>query len=289
MSGSGPAGPAYGKSETVKVDVREMGFRRSYRVHLPEGSAGDGKLPLLVMLHGAFETSKSMERLTGFSDLSDREKFIVVYPNGIGLFGFLQHWNAGHCCGKAQKDSVDDVAFLETVIDDVSSRFPVDPNRIYMAGHSNGGMLACLYAAEKPGRLAGLAMVSGTIGSRDLKKGPWQQIPRPAYGLPVLVIHGFNDKTIPYSGGPSSNHKSREFISVADTMAFWQSVNQCGEAAREPFCSSRRVSVRQWRPGAHRLVLHTVHDWAHDWPGPRLQPGEENSRALVDYDAAEAI
>ncbi|MBS0012966.1 MAG: hypothetical protein KFF46_03255, partial [Desulfobacterales bacterium] len=84
MSGSVSQRLAAGKSETIKVDVREMGFRRSYRVHMPAGSAGDGKLPLLVMLHGAFETAKTMERLTGFSDLADRENFIVVYPNGIG-------------------------------------------------------------------------------------------------------------------------------------------------------------------------------------------------------------
>lgn len=289
MSGSGPVRLAAGKSETIKVDVREMGFRRSYRVHLPAGLAGHGKLPLLVMLHGAFETAKTMERLTGFSDLADRENFIVVYPNGIGLFGFLQHWNAGHCCGKAQKDGVDDVAFLETVIDDVSSRYPVDPNRIYMAGHSNGGMLACLYAAEKPGRLAGLAVVSGAIGSREVEKGVWQQIARPSFGLPVLVIHGFNDQTIPYSGGPSRNHKSREFMSVANTVDFWKSVNQCrGEAGKHSLCNER-VLVEQWVTGDHGLVLHTIYDWAHDWPGTRVPPGDKNSRALENYDAADAI
>lgn len=289
MSGSAPHRLAAGKSETIKVDIREMGFRRSYRVHRPAGSAGNGKLPLLVMLHGAFETAKSMERLTGFSDLADRENFIVVYPNGIGLFGFLQHWNAGHCCGKAQKDGIDDVAFLETVLNDVCSRFPVDPNRIYMAGHSNGGMLACLYAGEKPGRLAGLAVVSGTIGSREVKKGVWQQIARPSFGLPVLIIHGYNDQTVPYSGGPSRNHKSREFVSVADSMAFWKSVNQCrGEAGKHSLCSGR-VFVQQWMTGTHRLVLHTIYDWAHDWPGPRVPAEDKNSRALENYDAADAI
>jgi len=39
---------------------------------------------------------------TGWSDLADREGFVVLYPEGIGLLGYLQHWNAGHCCGRAR-------------------------------------------------------------------------------------------------------------------------------------------------------------------------------------------
>lgn len=289
MSGVAPVRFASGKSETIKIDVREMGFRRSYRVHLPAGFVGYERLPLLIMLHGAFETAKSMERLTGFSELADRENFIVVYPNGIGLFGFLQHWNAGHCCGKAQKDGIDDIAFLEKVLDDVLLRFPVDQNRIYIAGHSNGGMLACMYAAEKPGRLAGLAMVSGTIGSREMKKGAWKQIVQPLSGLPVLIIHGFYDETIPYFGGPPRNHRNREFISVADTIEFWKSVNHCRGEAEKSTENNGRISVKEWNAGTHPIVFHTIHDWAHNWPGPGTRPESGKSSVLGNYDAAAVI
>jgi len=289
LSASGPVSVAPGKSETIKTHIREMGFRRSYRVHMPSEVGQQRRLPLLVMLHGAFETAKSMERLTGFSDLADKERFIVVYPNGIGLFGFLQHWNAGHCCGKAQNDGIDDTAFLETVLDDVFSRFPVDENRVYLVGHSNGGMLAYLFAARKPDRLAGLAVVSASIGSRESGKGVWQRIARPKSGLPLLVIHGQNDETVPYDGGPSKNHKNRKFTSVADAIDFWAAVNQCAGTPEQHSANKGRVSVKQWNAGSHPLVLHTIHDWAHDWPCPRVQPQAENSRALEDYAAAGVI
>jgi len=80
-----------------------------------------------LALHGAFGTAGTMERQSGFSELADREGFVVAYPNGIGLFGHLQHWNAGHCCGRAEMDRVDDVGFLRYVIRDVSSRVPKWP------------------------------------------------------------------------------------------------------------------------------------------------------------------
>lgn len=289
LSASGPVSVAPGKTETIKTDIREMGSRRSYRVHMPAASGGHRKLPVLMMLHGAFETAKSTERLTGFSELADKEHFIAVYPNGIGLFGFLQHWNAGHCCGKAQKDGIDDTAFLEAVLDDVFSRFPVDKNRVYLAGHSNGGMLAYLFAAEKPERLSGLAVAAASIGSRETGKGAWQRIEPPKSGLPLLVIHGQNDETVPYDGGPSQNHKNREFASVAEAIDLWTTVNQCTGPAEHHSTNNGRVSTKQWSACRYPVVLHTIHDWAHDWPCPRVQPQGANSRVLESYAAAPVI
>ncbi len=91
-----PPGP---KTYKNKVAMRVMLSRRSYMVHIPPNLDPLRPLPLVVAIHGAFETAKDMEKRSGFSNLADKEGFVVVYPNGIGLFGLLQHWNAGHCCG----------------------------------------------------------------------------------------------------------------------------------------------------------------------------------------------
>ena len=74
----------------------------------------------MIVIHGAFSTAREMERMSGFSRLADREGFIVVYPNGIGLLGYLQHWNVGQCCGKAAKDGVDDLGFVRAVVEGVA-------------------------------------------------------------------------------------------------------------------------------------------------------------------------
>jgi polyhydroxybutyrate depolymerase len=129
-----------------KTEIRAAGFRRSYRWHLPEGYDGRTPLPLVVAIHGAFSGAKAFERETGFSALADREGFIVAYPNGIGLFGLLRHWNSGHCCGKARKDDIDDVGFVATVIDQISERLLVDRGRIYVVGY---------WAVRRPRRRSG--------------------------------------------------------------------------------------------------------------------------------------
>ena len=110
----------------AKVDIRLNGFRRTYRVHLPPGYGKAQPLPLVVVIHGAFDTAAGMEKFSGFSKLADQENFIALYPNGMGIFGYLQHWNAGHCCGKAAADNLDDVGFIATVIEDACARLSVD-------------------------------------------------------------------------------------------------------------------------------------------------------------------
>jgi len=132
-----------------KLEMKVMGARRSYLLHIPVNFNPKKKVPLILVIHGAFSTPKQMEEQSDFSDLADRENILVAYPAGAyGLFGLFQHWNAGHCCGKAASDSTDDVGFLVNVINDITNRFNVDTTRIYMVGFSNGGMLTYRFAAE---------------------------------------------------------------------------------------------------------------------------------------------
>ena len=141
-----------------KLNVRVTGSRRSYLLHIPRGYDPARPTPLVVVLHGAFDTAKEVERQTGLSDLADREGFFALYPNGITLFGWLQHWNARHCCGKAMKDGIEDLGFVAGVIEQAQVHLNVDPKRIYMVGYSNGGMLVYLFASEKPETLSAVAI-----------------------------------------------------------------------------------------------------------------------------------
>ena len=81
-------------SRTVKrkLDIKVMGIRRYYMLHVPAGYSPDKKIPLVIVLHGAFSTPGKIERESGFSVIADRERFLVAYPSGaFGIFGFLKH------------------------------------------------------------------------------------------------------------------------------------------------------------------------------------------------------
>ncbi|MCF7848685.1 MAG: hypothetical protein K9M45_07545, partial [Kiritimatiellales bacterium] len=157
-----------GRSGTFKrkTAVKFNGLSRTYRLHLPSTEAPSAGWPLLVMLHGAFNTAAKTEQETGFSEVADERGFLVAYANGIGVFGLLQHWNAGHCCGKAVRDGVDDVAYIDAVIHDAVETCPVDSSRIYMVGHSKGGMMAYRYTMERAGKIAAAAVFAGALDSK---------------------------------------------------------------------------------------------------------------------------
>lgn len=287
---SGAAEPG---TYTQEMDIRAGGFHRSYRVHVPKGYNAEGApVPLVVLLHGAFSTAKQFEGKTGLSRLADREGFIALYPNGIGLFGLFQHWNSGHCCGKALKDGIDDVGFVGTVIEEVASRLHVDRNRIYIAGHSNGGMLVHRIAAERSGLVAAAAVVSGTIGGTASPTSPEWWIPDALAPVPILMLHGRADPNVPYDGGRGERSQGKvETISVARSTGYWIARNACGADPIKNSLFDGRVMHESWAhgEGGADVELYTLEGWGHDWPGGAFTDKLPSDDPLHSFDAAELL
>lgn len=253
-----------------KMNMRFNLLKRSYRVHVPPSYDPGKPLPLVVVIHGAFDNASGMEKATGFSELADRENFIVQYPNGISLFGFLQHWNAGHCCGKAADDKVDDVGFIAKAIEDLCFRLNVDRRRIYMVGFSNGGMMAYRFAAEKSDLLAAVAPLAASIGGRASENKPEWRIPVPEYPLPIISMHGMKDDDVPYNGGISLRRGGdRSYYSVPESIAFWVDQNGCHGPVKERELYQDAVTVKSWTGcfDNSEISLYLLKEWGHVWPG----------------------
>jgi polyhydroxybutyrate depolymerase len=183
---------------------------------------------------------------SGMNGLADEAGFIVVYPDGTGRFGrFLLTWNAGGCCGYAQDEQVDDVGFVRVVLQDLSAVAPVDPNRVYAAGLSNGAMMAYRLAAEAPDIVAAIAPVAGAMPFDRLAPG------RP---IPVLHVHSVDDPRALYDGGlgpPFPLTGSRvDHVAVEKVLSAWASNNGCGPQAVI-------VETRRW-PSAGSSGEHTA-------------------------------
>ena len=117
------------------------GLDRSYLLYKPSGLPPAA--PLVVVLHGFGAGPEfSVGRLAGIP--ADSEKFVVAYPAGIGA-----SWNAGTaCCGPASNQQIDDVGFIAQVVRDIGAKVPIDNRRVYVAGMSNGGMMAFTLACN---------------------------------------------------------------------------------------------------------------------------------------------
>ncbi len=271
---------------------RAGGFGRSYRLHLPQEYHRDRQWPLVVVLHGAFSTARGIAKQTSFSELADREGFIIAYPNGMGIFSLVRHWNAGFCCGKAMKWEVDDTGFIFRVIDDVAQRASIDPSRVYLVGMSNGGMLAHRIAATKPERIAAVAVSAATFGAIPSGSDTAQTIPVPSRPMPIMIFHGLADENVPYE--PQENDADQtelRLLPAQEAVAFWVDHNHCSSQPRRELMCSGEVERVEWAgcADASEVVLYTIDGWGHYWPGPHYTNQLPTGSPLREFDAGELM
>ena len=264
----------------VAAGALKNGDARSYLLHVPTGYQAGREYPLVVVLHGAFSTAREMEGWTGWSALADRQGFIVAYPEGgWGILGYLQHWNAGHCCGKAAEEGEDDVGFVALVVADAARRVKLDAARVYLTGFSNGGMLAYRAIAERTALFAAAA--------------PLWVTPEPQGPLPVLAMHGLADRNVPFAGGASPQKGGeREYLPAIDAVRFWVRADGLDADPVVERLPGGVVTRFTWsRPGAAgpEVLLYTIDGWDHRWPGGVVTAGLPQSDPLFGFDATAII
>lgn len=248
------------------------GVERSYVVRAPRDVApGGARLPLVLVLHGGGGNAANAEDMTGFTAKAAKEGFIVVYPEGSSRFrGKLLTWNAGHCCGYAMQRRVNDVAFINALLDRLIQDYPVDPKRIYATGISNGGMMSHRLGIELSGRFAAIAPVVATLfGDEKLPPQP----------VSALMLNGMLDQSVPYQGGAPGGRFPDAWDGTAAKpaqaqAAFWARANGCSSA---PDTQDRAAFIlSQYRcPAGRDVQLYLIKDNGHSWPGGR--PGSRRA------------
>jgi polyhydroxybutyrate depolymerase len=250
---------AMGEERTLEIDV--AGVTRSAVVYVPDDARIDDQLPLLLAFHGSSWNGRVMQQTTGFSELAEQEKFIVAYPNGSGPSNILS-WNAEFCCSFALERNIDDLSFVDLLLDELLASYPVDPSRVYATGFSNGAMFTYLLAIERPEKFTAVAAVSGAMYATQQSAN----IP-----IPILIIHGTDDSVIPYNGGWGAlrtlSGKTEPAVSAVDAVNFWIANNGCPSS--EPVTSRERTARIQSYVGCRDhsdIVFITLLEGGHDWP-----------------------
>ncbi|MDO6589554.1 hypothetical protein DS901_07185 [Loktanella sp. D2R18] len=235
---------------------------RYYRIDLPD----DVTAPrVIVGLHGGGGGPEQFARSTRLSDAALRLGYAVIYPAGSGA---IKTWNVGYCCGAATRNNVDDLAFLDRVIDDAGARFGLNAERVYITGMSNGSMMAEYYAARRSQRVAAVVGVAGSFDATTRLRD----------AVPLLVIHGTADQNVPFNGGEGVNTRNgTDFSAVADVIirfaaAFGRNVQEVemrsGVVWRHNYMDAHNKPV---------VVLIRIDGGGHVWPGGRRTQREPSS------------
>lgn len=246
---------------------------RSVYLHVPERYEPTVGATLVLNIHGFSSADWQQALLTGMGAEAEARGVVVAYPQGVA-----SSWNAGDCCGTAWLDAVDDVGFLEALIDRLSAEYCIDPRRIYATGMSNGGFMSHRLACELSDRIAAIAPVAGVLGVDDCS---------PARSVPVFAFHGTEDALVPYEGGTPvapDLGASFAFRSVAETMEHWRVHNGC-EADNETFLVRGDTTCVSWTDCAVQTQLCTVEGGGHTWPGGLAFPALGHTTDAIDATA----
>ena len=256
------------------------GIKRHYVLRLPSAwRPGQALLPLVVVLHGGGGNARTAEVMTGFTAKGAKEGFAVVYPEGSGRRDDAAlTWNAGHCCGWALEHHVDDVGFIAALLDHLVTTSPIDPQRLYITGMSNGAMLTHRLGIALSERIAAIAPVVGTIFGDE---------PAPAQPVSALMINGLLDETVPFAGGPPGGRATGAWDGtptqpVLEQGTFWARADGCtGTVVRED-----HGGYGLWRhpcPQGGAVMQIVVNDNGHAWPGgQRGSPRGDQPSSAID-------
>lgn len=216
--------PALDASAPDAVPVDPLVAARPFHLQV-RGTDPTRPAPLLVMLHGYAASAAIEETYFQLGPEAARRGYLYATPDGTFDSQTRRFWNATDACCNFDHRALDDVAYLDALIDNVASRYPVDRRRVFVLGHSNGAFLSHRYACDRADRVAGIVALAGMQwldGARC----------RPSRRVPVLQVHGTMDEVISYTGGNVGMGNAADFPSVDTTLARWAGYNGC-TGARE--------------------------------------------------------
>jgi poly(3-hydroxybutyrate) depolymerase len=175
-----------------------------YHMYVPTTYSGSKAFPLIVALHGLGGTEDSF--FDGYEKklpaLAEQHGYIVAAPLGYRVDGSYG-WGLGNPPNDATTKRVQDLSEQDVmqVLAHAKQQYKIDESRIYLMGHSMGGIGTWKIAAKYPDIWAAIAPFSGN--------GQVATIERFKH-IPEFVVHGDNDPTVPVSGSRTMVAKMKE-------------------------------------------------------------------------------
>jgi polyhydroxybutyrate depolymerase len=244
------------------------GRNRTADLYVPQNISKP--LPVVLMLHGAGGDSIKAAQQTRWCDYAERENFIALFPNGLAIdpsrkSSFLRNpqvWNSGVERGAAYSPIADDIGYIDSLLNTLSTTYSIDEKKIFAAGFSNGGGMTWRLALQLSRRFAAIA----PICTYNSIPEPWTQ----EEPVSAIVINCLDDPFIPIEGGPVKDIWSRSEIqrpSVVAAVEQYAEMMNCRLQREE--CINSEVKLRAYRSKALNpsVDFYTIANAGHAYPG----------------------
>jgi polyhydroxybutyrate depolymerase len=226
-TGTGAGGGGRGTDPPIDVDLQG----RLYDLKVPSGYDASKPAPLLIMIHGFSSAANpapwtDMDDYMKISPEADQRGVIValVHATIDTLLG-RYFWNGTDSCCDFEKTGVNDVGYVMAVVKEVSTKYNVDPKRLFVLGHSNGGFMTHRLACDQADKFAAVVSLAGEVYKDETRCAA-------SAPIAVLQVQGDADMTVPYAGGsPAGVAVLPPAPGAIETTQTWAAKNNCDVAA----------------------------------------------------------
>jgi len=249
---------------------------REYRIYIPASYDGSTSFPLMFNFHGGGGVIAGQVAIADMRPLADTSNFIVVYPQAF------PDPNDGGSNNWLHKDpsTIDDVFFVDEMINTISSQYSIDAERIYACGYSLGGEFCFELACRLNDRIAAVGIVARTMGNAAFDNCA------PTHPTGIITILGTDDFISPYEGLIWNGIQF--YLSAEETHNYWTTINNTSAQATVTLLpdlnpsDGSTVEFHSWENGDGCVTVDhlKVLGGGHDWPG---------SFGNMDIDATEEI
>jgi polyhydroxybutyrate depolymerase len=203
------------------VGVARTAAGRVYVLNTPPAATLGKPMPLIVLLHGYGSSGQGQSTYFGLDAQVAKRGFLLAKPDGTHDTDGSEkrYWSAFPPA--AAPSPVDDVAFLMALVNDVGAAYSVDPDRVYLMGHSNGAFMAYRMACDHAETFAAVVALAGAVEPSRC---------HPSHPVSVAVVHGTEDQIIKVEGGQAG--ANLHYGSLAQTVAVWMKADHCGGPLR---------------------------------------------------------
>lgn len=233
-------------SETPPPDPLPLGGARPVSYFAtPDDWDGKTPLPLVVVTHGYGVGGLAQVIFFDLQPLVNEKKIMLVAPDGLFDSAGSRYWNAVDTCCDFDHRGNDDVAYLTGLVAEIAAKYPTDPKRVYVVGHSNGAAMAMRLACDESGTFAAVFELAGPFWSQ-----PESQC-HPTHPVAIRVLHGTADTEVPYDGGAIGDVDNLYSPGAQAVASFWAEKNGCNPA---PDTSAPNMDLEMGIAGAETTV-----------------------------------
>ncbi|SFD76367.1 alpha/beta hydrolase [Pseudoalteromonas denitrificans] len=221
---------------------------REYYLVKPNNYNANKAYKLLLAFHGSKGTASEMRNMAKFEQYDDN--YLIVYPQSK-----VEEWNEGCDCNKPNRLGIDDLDFVNQIIDDVKLNYHILDDEIYSTGFSQGALFTQNLLCNSSEKFKAVASVAAPM---SVQLSEVCNISEPT---DYLLIHGTKDNVLPYKG---QKHSNWGLISSPDATSLIAQLNQINT---EPSVNNLtdNLVLTEYKNETHRTQLLTAQNAGHSW------------------------